>query len=109
MSARSVFLLPEEADTTPPSVSEIPPAVGEVLCGGIDDFCQTGLTDEEREQAIQRARAAMEAAYAEWEASGCFSARGRAQRLQNIMADLIRGRSAGQVERMERERGLSGR
>ena len=64
------------------------------------------MTDEAREAEIARLSAEMEAAYAIWERDGCFAARGDAVRLMRERDDLVRGRSAEQVARMERERGL---
>jgi len=65
------------------------------------------MTDTERETEIAALTAAMEAAYATWERDGCFAARGEADRLMRARDDLVRGRSAEQVARMESERGLA--
>lgn len=65
-----------------------------------------GLTDGEREGAIQRAGALMEKRYADYAATGCFAALGDAHRAMRLMKELISGRSPEQVLRMERERGL---
>ena len=46
-------------------------------------------------------------AFAEWEASGCFAARGEAQRWANLQGEAVRARSSGQVARMEAELGLA--
>ena len=64
------------------------------------------MTDQERELAIVVAGEAMQAAQARYEASGCFADQGEAHRHRLRMESLIRGRSAGQVARMESERGL---
>lgn len=64
------------------------------------------MTDTERESEIARLTQEMEAAYAIWQSDGCFAARGDADRLMRQRDDLVRGRSAEQVARMERERGL---
>ena len=64
------------------------------------------MTDEAREAEIARLSAEMEAAFAIWQSDGCFAARGDADRLMRQRDDLVRGRSAEQVARMERERGL---
>lgn len=64
------------------------------------------MTDEARESEIARLTQEMEAAYAIWERDGCFAARGDADRLMRERDDLVRGRSAAQVARMESERGL---
>ena len=65
------------------------------------------MTDTDREAEIARLSAEMEAAYAIWQSDGCFSARGDADRLMRQRDDLVRGRSAAQVARMESERGLA--
>lgn len=64
------------------------------------------MTDQEREAAIVLAGDAMKAAQARYEATGCFGDNGEAHRHRLRMESLIRGRSAGQVARMESERGL---
>ena len=64
------------------------------------------MTDTDREAEITRLSAEMEAAYAIWQSDGCFAARGDADRLMRERDDLVRGRSAEQVARMEQERGL---
>ena len=64
------------------------------------------MTDEAREAEIARLTQEMEAAYAIWQSDGCLAARGDADRLMRQRDDLVRGRSAEQVARMERERGL---
>lgn len=63
--------------------------------------------DEQREELIRKAGAAMKSAYREWEVSGCFDARGRADAERMRMESLIRGRSAAMVRRLEAERGLT--
>ena len=65
------------------------------------------MTDTQRESEIARLSAEMEAAYAIWQSDGCFAARGDADRLMRQRDDLVRGRSAEQVARMEAERGLA--
>ena len=65
------------------------------------------MTDPERESEISRLTAEMEAAYATWERDGCFAARGEADRLMRARDDLVRGRSAEQISKMERARGLA--
>lgn len=42
-----------------------------------------------------------------WDECGCFHARGQADRFRIAMEDLIRGRSAEQVARMQEARGLT--
>lgn len=65
------------------------------------------FSDDDREAAIKRAGAALEKHMAQWEETGCFAARGDADRARRLMELLIAGRSAEQVAKMERERGLS--
>jgi hypothetical protein len=64
------------------------------------------MSDAERESAIKRAGLAVERHMAEYERTGCFAARGNADRARLAMQALIRGRSAARMARMERERGL---
>ena len=65
------------------------------------------LTDEQRELRIKEAGESMQRAYAAWEATGCFDARGKADAERRRMEELIRGRSAAAVARLEQERGLA--
>lgn len=65
------------------------------------------LTDEQRELQIKEAGEAMQRAYAAWESTGCFDARGKADAERVRMEGLIRCRSAAMVARLEQERGLS--
>jgi hypothetical protein len=65
------------------------------------------MSDAEREAAIVQAGKAIEHYMAEYERTGCFGARGDADRSRRLMEMLIRGRSPEQVARMERERGLA--
>ena len=67
----------------------------------------TPMTDAQRESDIARLTQEMEAAYALWQSDGCFAAKGRADSLMRQRDDLVRGRSAEQVARMEAERGLA--
>ena len=67
----------------------------------------TPMTDAQRESDIARLTQEMEAAYAIWQSDGCFAAKGRADSLMRQRDDLVRGRSAEQVARMEAERGLA--
>jgi hypothetical protein len=66
-----------------------------------------GLTDSQREAAIQRAAALIEKYMGIWKAEGCFAARGDADRARRLMELLIKGRSPEMVAKLERERGLS--
>ena len=65
------------------------------------------MTDTDREAEIARLSAEMEAAYAVWQSDGCFAAKDRADSLMRQRDDLVRGRGAAQVARMEAERGLA--
>jgi len=62
--------------------------------------------DAERESEIARHGREMIAAYARYEASSSFADVGQAHFHRMRMYALIRGRSAGQVARMEVERGI---
>lgn len=78
------------------------------------------LTDSAREEAIRRAGDALiaamgrkEASRRRYNASSCLTDKAdmdqadlQAQEARRLMEALIRGRSAAQVERMERQRGL---
>lgn len=64
------------------------------------------LTDECREEAIQRAGRAMEAHYFRWCCTGNFADKGDADRARLLMEALIAGRSKAQVLRMEIRKGL---
>lgn len=98
-----------------PSTAEPIPSVQEVISPqaqqlvGQDAACDPPLDDDAREWAIRRAGRAMEGWYSRYEASGKkdTGALAQAVRCQGHMATLIRGRSAAQVARMERERGLA--
>lgn len=65
------------------------------------------MSDEEREDAIRRAGNAIEHHMAQYAASSNLADRGDADRARLLMQQLIAGRSAEQVARMERERGLA--
>lgn len=62
--------------------------------------------DEKRERLIREAGESMQAAYRDWESTGCFDARGQADAERLRMEELIRGRSAAIVDRLESVRGL---
>jgi hypothetical protein len=66
-----------------------------------------GLSDEQREAAIERASKALCAAHERVMAGGGFEAAGDRERALALFYALVRGRSAAQVARMERERGLA--
>lgn len=65
------------------------------------------LTDSERENAIHKAGDLFLRYWAKWEATGDFQYRGDADRALRLQSLLIQGRSAEQVAKMERERGLA--
>jgi hypothetical protein len=65
--------------------------------------CDKPLTDETREEAISRCARAVERHMAEFARSGCFAARGDADRARRLMELLIAGRSPAVVARMEAE------
>jgi hypothetical protein len=75
------------------------PEVGAVRHGGT-------LSDLSREVAIQHEAREVEQCMRRYGETNCFSDRGAADRARLRMEELIKGRSAAQVERMERERGL---
>ena len=63
--------------------------------------------DQQREKQISAHAALVEGAMKRWEATGCFHARGQADRYRIAMEDLIGGRSAAQVASMEEALGLA--
>lgn len=65
------------------------------------------LTDEGRERAIVTSGLEMQRAMREWEHTGCFAARGRADFWRVCMERDIHARSHEQVARLEQERGLA--
>jgi hypothetical protein len=65
------------------------------------------LSDEEREAAIHRAGKAIEHHMALYAASSNLADRGDADRARLLMQQLIAGRSAAFVAKLELERGLS--
>lgn len=65
------------------------------------------LTDDERERHIHSCAVLMEQAMQRWHDHGDFADRGEADRWRLLMQEAIKGRSAAQVARMERERGLA--
>jgi hypothetical protein len=65
------------------------------------------MSDEERELHIRDCGWLMEDAMRRYCETGCFSHRGEADRWKLLMEEAIRGRSAEQVARMEREKGLA--
>ena len=96
-------------------MTETPPTVAQRSVPQAEQFvgqgaaCDPPLDDDAREWAIRRAGRAMEGWYSRYEASGKkdTGALAQAVRCQGHMATLIRGCSAAQVARMERERGLA--
>jgi hypothetical protein len=85
-------------DVAPPQAQEF---VGECRSSRV------GMSDAEREAAIVQAGKAIERHMAEYERTGCFGARGDADRSRRLMELLIRGRSPEYVAKLERERGLA--
>jgi hypothetical protein len=65
------------------------------------------LSDSEVEKHIRDCGWLMEDAMRRYCETGCFSYRGEADRWKLLMEEAIRGRSAEQVARLEKERGLS--
>ena len=63
--------------------------------------------DKQREKSITDLGLLLEGAMSRWEVFGCFHARGQADGYRLVMEALIRGRSAGQIERMEQALGLA--
>ena len=71
------------------------------------DACADVGDDAEREAEIARHGRQMLAAYARYERSSSFADVGQAHFHRMRMYALIRGRSAGQVAKLEQERGLA--
>ena len=96
--------IPTSADlpSLDPEAQELPPGFMP------SDFVvsESRLSDADREIAIQRAGAAVEKHMAKWRETGCFAARGDADRALRLMGLLVKGRSPEVVARLERERGL---
>lgn len=65
------------------------------------------LTDSQREAAIHRAGDLFLHYMAKWDKTGDFQYRGDADRALRLQSILIQGRSAEQVAKLERERGLA--
>jgi hypothetical protein len=87
------------ADRAVNSCAEIPCApVGKVL---------RDLSAEELESHIESCGLLMLAAYARYEASGCFSDKGDADRWMRTQAEAIKARSPAQVAQLEQERGIA--
>jgi hypothetical protein len=63
--------------------------------------------DAEREAHIVACGNLMQAAYARYEAHGCFGDRGEANYWRRVQAEAIAARSPEQVVRMEAARGLA--
>lgn len=68
---------------------------------------QHRLSDSEREAAIHRAGDLFLHYMAKYDLTGDFQYRGQADRVLGIQRELIFGRSAEQVSKMEREIGLA--
>lgn len=100
---------PTHQAAIPASLQVLTPAVGAAVSRGDSDgvgAVRQGLTDDEREAAIKRAGAAMQKHYARYAETGCFAARGDADRALRLMELLIASRSPEAVANLERERGL---
>jgi hypothetical protein len=67
----------------------------------------SAVSDDELEQHIQHCTHLMELAYGRYEATGCFSDRGEADRWRLARDEAVKARSPAQVAKMERERGLA--
>lgn len=65
------------------------------------------LTDEEREDHIRDCTRLMEAAYERYEDSSNLADRGEADHWRILRDEAVKGRSAGMVAKLERERGLA--
>jgi hypothetical protein len=65
------------------------------------------MTDKELTLHIKHAGEQMQAAWADYEATGCLWARGQADRFRMEMERAISARSPAQVRSMELERGLA--
>jgi hypothetical protein len=65
------------------------------------------MTDKEREIKIQRCASGIEAAMHDYEQSGYFHDRGRADGYRIEMEALIKGRGADRVAAMEQALGLA--
>lgn len=65
------------------------------------------MSDAERELHIRSCGYLMEDAMRRWCETGDFGYRGEADRWRILMEQAIKSRSAAQVARMERERGLA--
>jgi hypothetical protein len=64
------------------------------------------LSDEELEHHIEHCTHLLELAYERYERTGCFAARGEADRWRLARDEAVRARSPAQVARMEAQRGL---
>jgi hypothetical protein len=65
------------------------------------------MSDKERELHIKSLGLVVEDCMQRWHETGCFAYRGDADRFRLLMEEAIKGRSAAQVRRMEKERGLA--
>jgi hypothetical protein len=71
------------------------------------EFSTRSMTDDEREQHIKDCGWLMEDAMRRYCETSDLGYRGEADRWKLLMHEAIRGRSAEQVARMEREKGLA--
>lgn len=65
------------------------------------------MSDNELELHIKDLGVLMQDEYANWNVTGCFHARGQADRHRLDMQEAIAARSQAQIERMEAELGLA--
>jgi hypothetical protein len=103
----TVSFFAQFGESTIPIVTVADAAVGNGSPDGVTAVGQIRLSDSAREAAIELAKKALERHYSTWEKTGCFSAKGMADRARLSMEALIRGRSAEYVAELERERGLA--
>lgn len=109
MTAAASSISPTEGETYPNlpefTSSASSAGVGSPLSNGVGQRLHA-MSDEEREKHIASCGYLMEDAWRRYCETGCFSHRGEADRWRLLMEEAIRGRSAAQVARLERERGL---
>ena len=65
------------------------------------------MTDQELEEHIETCGVLMLAAYARYEASGCFGDRGTADMWMRTQAEAIKARSPAQVARLDAAKGVA--
>lgn len=75
-------------------------------CSTVVGGGRRAMSDAELESHISSCTYLMERAYADYEATGCFSDRGEADRWRVLRDEAVKARSPAAVRRMENERGL---